>query len=81
MTKALENLIKYCYKCKKEKSILDFNKNKSTKDGFGNPCRLCAKECRELNKEEIKIKRKKYKLENKEKLKERNKIYYLLNKD
>ena len=32
---------KYCYKCKHKKLFSDFNKNRSTDDGFQNMCRAC----------------------------------------
>jgi hypothetical protein len=36
-------LYKRCVKCKEEKSVLEFNKNKSKKDGLHNYCRSCNK--------------------------------------
>lgn len=35
-------MIKKCCKCKIEKEIFEFNKNKSRKDGFNSFCKSCA---------------------------------------
>ena len=35
---------KKCTKCKEEKSLSEFNKNKSKKDGLGSECRDCCRE-------------------------------------
>lgn len=32
---------KVCYTCKINKSVLDFNKNKSKTDGYGSSCKSC----------------------------------------
>lgn len=32
---------KYCYNCKKEKPLTEWNKNKSKKDGLATECRSC----------------------------------------
>lgn len=61
---------KICSKCNIEKELLDFNKNKLSKDGY-KPC------CRECQKIESKI----YKQKNKKKIKEQGKEYYINNKD
>ena len=37
-------MIKVCSKCKKEKAIQDFSKNKSRKDGLAHYCKPCASE-------------------------------------
>lgn len=46
--------MKYCYRCKQLKSLIEFNKNKSKKDGYSCECKDCIKEigC------EIRLKRK-----------------------
>lgn len=40
--------VKKCTKCAAEKTILDFSKNKNTKDGLQHECKSCSKERREL---------------------------------
>jgi len=88
--------LKICSKCKIEKSITEFGKLKSAKDGLKYSC----KECRkieylknkesillknkikyELNKEKILNKSKEYYNQNKQKIADRNKIYYEANKE
>ena len=34
--------MKNCSKCKQEKPLTDFYKNKSYKDGYGNQCKQCT---------------------------------------
>ena len=68
--------MKKCYKCKEEKELTEFSKNKLKKDGYDGKCKSCFKEYRENNKEKIKEYRKEYKKYNKEKIKEHNKKYY-----
>jgi 5-methylcytosine-specific restriction endonuclease McrA len=65
--------VKVCYTCKKEKELSDFCKNKSSKDGKSDQCRICAKEYRDANKE----KRKSYPSSTKE----YRQNYYNENKD
>lgn len=67
--------MKVCSKCKIEKSVELFPKDKSKKDGFFIQCKSCYKEYYEKNKEKIKQSVKKYKQENKETVKEYNKKY------
>lgn len=38
-------LSKICSKCKQDKSLKDFNKNKTSKDGYQNQCNSCMKQC------------------------------------
>ena len=45
--------IKYCTKCKIEKSLSEFGKNKSKEDGLTYWCKKCLKKYREENKEKI----------------------------
>ena len=77
--------MKKCSKCKIEKELIDFNKNKSHKDGCQNHCKICIKEYKIQNKEINKEYKKQYYLKNKEKNKERDnersKQYYLKNKE
>jgi hypothetical protein len=88
--------MKKCSKCKEEKKIELFSKNKSTKDGLRNRCKLCDKEYalqrkdyqknyyiskKDSNPELYKQKRAEGYIKNKEKIKIRNKEYVLKNKD
>ena len=60
--------VKICYKCNKEKSLSDFSKNSSRKDGVSSHCKSCHKSYRkehyERNKETIiaQVKEKKRKI-------------------
>jgi len=40
---------KICSKCKEEKEICEFNKDKTRKDGFENKCKECKKKYYEVN--------------------------------
>jgi hypothetical protein len=57
--------IKACGKCKKEKSVDDFNNNKKSKDGLQYVCKDCRREYK-----------KEYRKNNKEKIKESSKRYW-----
>lgn len=53
--------MKYCYKCKKEKTTNEFGKNRRKKDGLQPLCLECVKDYRRNNKEKFKAyDRKKY---------------------
>lgn len=41
---------KICYVCKRERSISEFNKDKSTKDGLAIKCKFCRSEIRLKNR-------------------------------
>lgn len=49
--------MKTCTKCKKTKDLTEFYKNKTSKDGYGNYCRICKGlyqlEYRQNNKEKV----------------------------
>ena len=46
--------VKICCKCKDEKEISEFNKNKQNKDGLHSYCKLCRKKLRdEIDKKTI----------------------------
>lgn len=77
---------KKCSKCGKIKELSEFNKNRTTKDGFSGVCKHCRKLYRLKNKDYIinyrknnNIKHKKqykdYYLKNKNKIKDRCKVY------
>jgi len=65
--------MKICIKCLQEKSILDFNKDKRSQDGYRSHCKECRnkikKKYRETHKTEIQKAAKTYYKNNKEKLK------------
>ena len=63
-------MVKTCTKCKLEKDVFEFHKDKYKKDGLRSECKSCQKEYREDNKELIKESKKKYYKVNKEKIKE-----------
>lgn len=88
--------IKICSKCKESKQFSEFAKRKDAKDGYRNECKICAKEWRLNNKENlleynknwkksntehISIYNKNYAQDNKEKLKNYQKKWYQDNKD
>ena len=70
---------KVCARCKVEKELNLFNKNKRTKDGFHFYCKQCRSEIRseEHNKEYVR----EYRKINKERIKEITKIYRTNNKE
>jgi hypothetical protein len=77
--------MKICSKCKEEKDENEFDKNRSSKDGYGNQCKQCMKETKkqyyEENKEILNKKHKEYCNRNKEEMKEKKKQYYIDNKE
>ncbi len=77
--------MKVCKGCSKEKSLDEFSKHSSTKDGLRAKCKECRrleyKEYRENNKNKELERHKKYKEENKEKIKKASRKYYIENKD
>lgn len=75
--------IKRCSKCKEEKNIDFFNKNKGTKDGYNYYCKKCCgiyskkhhiKNCERINK-----RNKQYRINNPEKVSEANKQWRINN--
>ena len=73
--------IKRCSKCKEEKLIEYFSKNKATKDGYCCSCKICDKIYRDSNKERIALTHKNWREDNKEDLVEKKKTYYNNNKE
>lgn len=63
-------IMKVCSKCKLNKDVSDFYKDKSKKDNLQNICKVCAKD-----------QAKKYYQSNKEKIAKTSKVYYQNNKD
>jgi hypothetical protein len=72
--------MKTCTKCKIEKELTEFSKDKSKKDGLQLVCKTCKKEWENNNKEKRKEFSKKYLEKNKEKIKKYNEEYKLNNK-
>jgi len=73
--------MKTCRKCKIEKEVTEFNKDRHTKDGLTYTCKSCSKEYRENNKERIKAIQSEYRENNKERRKEYFKQHYENNKE
>ena len=71
---------KVCSNCHKEKPLIEYNRNKSCKDGHIGQCKSCVKEWRQNNKETLKEKRKDYSKVNIEVIKQRTSSYYKKNK-
>lgn len=72
---------KICTKCKIERGIDNFCKNKNKKDGLDGSCKLCAKQYREKNKEHLRQYAINYRKENPEKVKQQNKDKYAKNSE
>ena len=49
--------MKFCNKCKRTKPASDFDKNKSSKDGLHNYCKICKNSYEDKDKNKIKAKR------------------------
>ena len=71
--------MKICSRCKIEKSVSEFHKDKSKKDGLNNICKMCAseqdKKYRQANLEKKRELTKKWKEANLEKVREHQKRY------
>jgi len=76
---------KVCRKCKEDKEVCEFNKDKNKKDGISTLCRKCTKISNEnyRNNNSVKYKeiQKKYRDSNKEKESIRRSIWYNNNRD
>ena len=59
-------MVKVCSKCKVEKEVTEFHKNKIKKDGLNSRCKVCYKQYYEANKKHIKETSKKWYQDNKE---------------
>ena len=69
--------MKKCSKCKEIKSLSDFNKNRSRKDGFHHACKMCNYSSK-VGKRQAASRR--YYLKHKEKIAKKDKEYRLKNK-
>lgn len=76
---------KVCTKCKIEKTLTEFPKKKSTKDGLYQYCKSCKsmddKLYREGNRDKVLAKKFKYYSDNKEEINAKRRIYYHENKE
>lgn len=72
---------KVCSKCKEEKDLTEFGKNKSNKDGHQYYCNDCRRAYRENNKDKIKEQRKREYERNKDRYLIQAKAWYENNKD
>lgn len=76
--------MKTCNKCNEEKELTEFNKRKTSKDGYMNKCKSCITEYNKLyysnNIETFKEKNLNYNINNKQKVSSKKKEYYIENK-
>jgi len=72
---------KICTKCKIEKDISEFSKNKNKKDGLTIWCKSCYKQYYKDNCEKIIKQRKQYYKDNREKITKQHKQYYKNNSE
>jgi hypothetical protein len=72
---------KNCTKCREERPLLEFRKQKDGKHGVTSHCKICDKKYYQENKESIKLKSKNYCLEYPEKKKESDRKYYQSHKE
>jgi hypothetical protein len=73
--------MKICTKCKKEKTLEEFIKLRTSKDGFTWDCKECRREVDRLNYQKYKDKSKKYYQDNKEKCKKQSSEWAKNNKE
>mgnify|MGYP001432743568 CR=1 FL=1 len=77
--------MKYCPQCKMIKEDIDFNKNRSTKSGLSDWCKICnrisSNNRRKNNVEKIRLYAKQYYIKNKDKINEKGRAYKHKNKD
>jgi hypothetical protein len=73
--------MKVCSKCKEEKELSEFSKDKNSKDSLCYKCKSCEKEYYYENQKKILERTNKYKKDNKEKIKEYRKKYNKNNKE
>ena len=74
-------MVKFCNKCKTEKELSEFSKDKRNKCGLKSQCKSCEREYKQSNKEIIKEWRKEYNKEYYQANKEKMKEYYQANKE
>ena len=78
-------MYKKCSKCKEEKLLSNFNKNKSKKDHFSTECKSCTKQYNstyyDINKDKLLSRMQNYQEMNKDNIALRSQEYYLENRD
>jgi len=74
-------MVKTCCKCKVEKDVVEFSKDKNKKDGYQTQCKSCHKAWREANKDKINAHNRAYHQANKDKINAQQKAWYEANKD
>jgi len=72
---------KTCSKCRVEKDVVKFDKNKRNKDGLGSWCKSCKKEHYKANREEKLAKVKEYREANREEILAKKKEHYKANRE
>lgn len=73
--------MKKCSKCGEVKSLEEFNKNKSKKDGLDSKCRACKKQYYQANREKALERQKQYRESNRKKIAESDKRYRKANRE
>jgi len=71
--------MKKCSKCELEKDLLEFHKDKNSKDGYYSSCKLCKKKYQKSNSHILKINCKKYYYKNRDTLLIKNREKYYTN--
>jgi len=77
----MDSITKICTKCKKEKELISFPKDKQKSCGYRRECKNCCKQYKEKNKDVLKTKQKIYISNNKEKIKQLKINYRNRNKE
>jgi len=72
---------KHCHKCDTTKTVDQFSKHRSKKDGQQSHCKACEKAYREANREKIASRHKSYREANREDLLAYQKSYYEANRE
>jgi hypothetical protein len=72
--------MKRCSKCKLEKDVSEFTKNKSRSDGLALQCKSCIKTGYDQHKHRYREKQKEYRKENRESIRVKNRERYSLEK-
>lgn len=73
--------MKKCNKCKIEKPLSEFSKDKNRKDGLQPRCKSCNREYREQNRERIREADREYRERNRERIREAEREWYQNNRE